>query len=57
MLSRLVAFHSQFRMNPTGPGVDRLRADLARDQRALDRQLRDIHRDRVDIYRDQRDRW
>jgi hypothetical protein len=30
-----------------------LAADLARDQRALDRQLRDIRQDR----RDYRDRW
>ena len=30
-------------------------ADLARDQRALNAQLRDIHHDREDIYRDSRD--
>ena len=29
-------------------------ADLARDQRALDYQLHDIHRDRRDLYRDYR---
>jgi hypothetical protein len=30
--------------------------DLARDQRALDAQIRDIRHDRADIYRDYRDR-
>ena len=37
-----------------GPAAAAEAADLARDQRVLDAQLRDIHRDRRDLRRDYR---
>lgn len=37
------------------PAAARDASDLARDQRALDTQLRDIRRDQNDAYRDRRD--